>query len=770
MTDKAGSNNISLDNILTSGSISVALQKDKDRCDDADLNKMWYHGKMSRSNAEKILNEAMRRNPDKDCDGIFLVRDSTASEVNFSLSFIFEQLNYHFYIQRTKECYYCIDGGPVVHGLDMLIEHYIEVADRLPTRLTNICKGYLPPPKVRKYGPTNLLHKAVKAGKTELVKQILNHPLCPDVNAKNSKGSTALHDAAEFGLDEIVSLLLSHNAEVNMKDTDGDTPIWKACVANKITTIVLLLTNDISCVQDRNPVTGCSPLHAAAMHGHKECVQMLLNAGAAVYSRGANDETPIELAERFRRPDCILHLENYKEQPVSTSRSDWFHPELDRQGAENILKNHQPRNGLFLIRPNKYSKPVLSLFKDMGVYHYEIKKKEYRNQHVFFIDDGPFHRSLELLVQYYSTFEDGLGMPLQASVSTRNEVVELNIPVTYSNLTSPKSPVPTNKHKPKLPPRPPDVESPPNLEALPVPEALSAPQFKTENSEPLKKIALKNLKLGKELGQGEYGCVLKGILTIDKKLLRKERVNVAIKTFHSIGNLTDFTQEAYVMQSLKHDYIVELLGICDGPPLMLVEEFVSMGSMLDYLEDHAKNVRVKKELYLWASQIAEGMMYLETKRLVHRDLAARNILLCSLERVKISDFGLSRAMGTDKEYYKASKGGRWPIKWYAPESVNFGLFTHASDVWSYGVTLWEMFSYGGAPYEDMTGVEVIKFIEDGKRLEKPEKCPDVVYNVMLKCWSYDKGDRVTFTDLNRHFNEEPEYTSARELKKTVKNM
>ncbi|CAG5135058.1 unnamed protein product, partial [Candidula unifasciata] len=293
--------------------------------------------------------------------------------------------------------------------------------------------------------------------------------------------------------------------------------------------------------------------------------------------------------------------------------------------------------------------------------------------------------------------------------------------------------------------------------------------WKTENSEPLKKIQLKNLKLGKELGQGEFGSVLKGVLILEKKFLRKEKINVAIKTFHSVGNRDDFNLEAHVMQSLKHDYIVELLGVCEGPPLMLIEEFIPMGSMLDYLEDHPNNVRVKQELYLWASQIAEGMMYLETKRLVHRDLAARNILLYSLERVKISDFGLSRAMGADKEYYKASKGGRWPIKWYAPESVNFGHFSHASDVWSYGVTLWEMFSYGGAPYDDMTGVEVIKFIEDDCRLAKPEKCPDVVYSVMLKCWSFEPAQRPTFSMLNKHFNEEPEYVSARELRKTTRN-
>lgn len=153
------------------------------------------------------------------------------------------------------------------------------------------------------------------------------------------------------------------------------------------------------------------------------------------------------------------------------------------------------------------------------------------------------------------------------------------------------------------------------------------------------------------------------------------------------------------------------------------------------------------------------MNYLETQHFVHRDLAARNILLSSIHQAKISDFGLSRALCANNNYYQASQGGKWPIKWYAPESFNYGTFSHASDVWSFGITLWEMFSFGEAPYGSMKGVDVIKIVEEGKRLNKPDACPKSVFKIMSSCWNYNPKDRPSFRHLTEYFSNDREYTN-----------
>ena len=169
------------------------------------------------------------------------------------------------------------------------------------------------------------------------------------------------------------------------------------------------------------------------------------------------------------------------------------------------------------------------------------------------------------------------------------------------------------------------------------------------------------------------------------------------------------------------------------------------------------------EIPLWAAQIACGMHYLESQRFIHRDLAARNILLASKLQAKISDFGLSRILNSEKEYYRATQGGKWPIRWYAPECVLYGTFTHASDVWSFGVLLWEMYTYGRQPYEGMKADEVVRFLEKNQRLPLPEKASFDVRNMMELCWEKEPELRPKFVELVKFFSENPEYANLKEM-------
>ncbi|RWS05172.1 tyrosine-protein kinase ZAP-70-like protein [Dinothrombium tinctorium] len=198
---------------------------------------------------------------------------------------------------------------------------------------------------------------------------------------------------------------------------------------------------------------------------------------------------------------------------------------------------------------------------------------------------------------------------------------------------------------------------------------------------------------------------------------------------------SEILKEAQTMSSLDHKHIVRLIGVCETDPLMIVMELAPLGPLNQYLIDHTNCVPINDIIAL-ILQVAMAMEYLECRQYIHRDLAARNVLLVNDRFAKISDFGMSRALGIGKEYYRARSASKWPLKWYAPECIYYFKFSTKSDVWSFGVTLWEAVSYGQKPYEGMDGQDILRLFRENRRLPKPDNCPDEIYELMWKCWAF----------------------------------
>ncbi|VVC45669.1 Hypothetical protein CINCED_3A018950 [Cinara cedri] len=260
-----------------------------------------------------------------------------------------------------------------------------------------------------------------------------------------------------------------------------------------------------------------------------------------------------------------------------------------------------------------------------------------------------------------------------------------------------------------------------------------------------------SITINKELGVGEFGVVQQGVWTNEG-----DRIQVAIKCLsreRMQNNPIEFLKEAAIMHSIDNEHIVRLYGVVlDTDALMLVTELAPLRSLLECLKEPSLRASFPvMSLCDFAIQICNGMHYLETKRLIHRDLAARNILVFTKNKVKISDFGLSRALGVGKDYYQTNFNVnlKLPIAWCAPECISYLRFTSSSDVWAYGVTLWEMFSYGFQPWAALTGQQILEAIDEPnfQRLEQPDCCPKEYFNVMAKCWQHDPTKRPRFADL-----------------------
>jgi Eph receptor B1 len=230
-----------------------------------------------------------------------------------------------------------------------------------------------------------------------------------------------------------------------------------------------------------------------------------------------------------------------------------------------------------------------------------------------------------------------------------------------------------------------------------------------------------------------------------------QEIDVAIKTLKpgsSEKSRCDFLTEASIMGQFDHPNVIYLQGVVTrSNPVMIITEYMENGSLDTFLRANDGKFQTIQLIGMLRG-IAAGMSYLSDMNYVHRDLAARNVLVNASLICKIADFGLSREIENASDAY-TTRGGKIPVRWTAPEAIAFRKFTSASDVWSYGVVLWEVMSYGERPYWNWSNQDVIKSIEKGYRLPAPMDCPEALYQLMLDCWQKQRTHRPTFSSITQ---------------------
>ena len=363
----------------------------------------------------------------------------------------------------------------------------------------------------------------------------------------------------------------------------------------------------------------------------------------------------------------------------------WFFGPIKRAEAEKLLRINAHKKGTYLIRESE-SKPgdySLSIQDGDNVKHYRIRRLD---EGGFFITRRAIFNTLKELVYYYMEDSDGLCIKL----------------------------------------------------CYPCPQ-LEKPQIDLSHKiKDMWEIPRDSISLVERLGGGQFGEVFRGVWN--------KTTSVAVKTLKQGTMLPSaFLQEASIMKKLRHPKLVQLYAVCtQEEPLLIITELMTNGSLLEYLQGEGQSLKLP-QLIDMSAQVAGGMAYLELHNYIHRDLAARNILVGENNICKVADFGLARLIADDE--YNAHEGAKFPIKWTSPEAALYNRFSVKSDVWSFGVLLTELVSYGRIPYPGMSNAEVLKELERGYRMPCPLNTPESLYQIMLDCWKKNPMDRPTFEAL-----------------------
>lgn len=460
---------------------------------------------------------------------------------------------------------------------------------------------------------------------------------------------------------------------------------------------------------------------APAMHASQTCVP-----------KGTSD---VLVNSSAPNPPAANRLVNMTQWP-------WHHGAISRERAEALLSGSP--DGVFLVREstNFPGDHTLCVRFRGRVEHYRVKwatAPDSQNQRLT-IDDEEFFDNMPDLIQHYLKDADGLCTKLERWLpkSSPNGANNNNV------LQPPFPPLP------QPPPYPPTPTVPPAAAPFAHPFPHPFPNLPADQTDGAQKfvdarwlIAERDLEIRENIGKGEFGDVMLGILNGTQK--------VAVKILKDREAASKFRAEASVMASLKHENLVRLLGcvvFSANGSTCIVTEHCAQGSLLDYLRSRGRHYVTQLNQINFAYDACCGMEYLERQRVVHRDLAARNVLISAEGTAKVADFGLARTDAAPDDPADALRvQAKLPIKWTAPEALKYNKFSNKSDMWSFGILLWEIYSFGRVPYPRIPLAEVVRHVERGYRMEAPEGCPAGPYELMRAAWHADPAQRPSFAHM-----------------------
>lgn len=389
-------------------------------------------------------------------------------------------------------------------------------------------------------------------------------------------------------------------------------------------------------------------------------------------------------ARSLKTGKCGFIPSNYVARDKSIDAQPWYFGKLRRIDAEKLLMLAVNDHGAFLVRDSESRQNEFSLSVRDGAVVKHYRIRQLDNGG-FFIARRVAFGTLQELVQHYQEDADGLCVVLTKAAMK-----------------------------------------------------IETPMTSTFTHDDQWEIDRRSLRLIRQVGAGQFGEVWEarwnGSMPVAVKKLKPG----------STACVNDFLAEAQLMKRLRHPKLLQLYAVCTREEPFLIVTELMQENLLHFLQGHGRMCNIQQLVDI-SAQIASGMSYLEEKNFIHRDLAARNILISHPFIVKIADFGLARLIRENE--YEARVGARFPIKWTAPEAANYNKFTVKSDVWSFGILLTELVTFGRIPYPGMTNAEVLQKVENGYRMPCPPGCPIVLYETMLQCWHKDPEKRPTFETL-----------------------